>query len=95
VGHLNVLPHVQTLIDQLIPGVEAKGYSVASDLTPERRSTIVAITAGSPEADTRAHVALSEAGVVTALRPRGVRVAPTFYNDASDITRLIDALPAL
>jgi cysteine desulfurase / selenocysteine lyase len=93
VGHPRVLPHAQTLLDQLAAGVEAKGYTVASDLTPERRSTIMAITAGSPEADTRAHVALSEAGVITALRPRGIRVAPTFYNDASDIERLLDALP--
>jgi selenocysteine lyase/cysteine desulfurase len=94
VGHANVLPHAQALLDQLAAGVGAKGYTVASDLTPERRSTIVAITAGSVEADTRAHVALSEAGVVTALRPRGIRVAPSFYNDASDIARLVEALPA-
>lgn len=94
VGHANVLPHVATLLDRLISDVRAKGYAIASDLDPARRSTIVAITAGSPEADTRAHVALTEAGVVTALRPRGLRVAPTFYNDATDIDRLVEALPA-
>ena len=95
VGTSNVLPHVQALIDRLIPDVAAKGYTIASDLAPDRRSQIVAITAGSRAADTRAHVALSEAGVVTALRPRGIRVAPTFYNDASDIDRLVEALPHL
>jgi selenocysteine lyase/cysteine desulfurase len=95
VGLPNVLPHAQALLDQLIPEAQAKGYTISSDLDPQHRSTILAISAGSPEADTRAHVALSEAGVVTALRPRGLRVAPTFYNDASDIERLVEALPRL
>jgi selenocysteine lyase/cysteine desulfurase len=93
VGFERILPHTLTLIDQLVAGVTEKGYAVSSSLEPDRRSQIVAVTAGNPDADLRAHVALSEAGVVTALRSRGIRVAPTFYNDANDIDRLIEALP--
>ena len=66
---------------------------VNSSLDAGERSSIVAISAGTPDADLRAHVALSEAGVVTVIRSRGIRVAPSFYNDASDIERLIEALP--
>lgn len=93
VGHDLILPHAQTLIDELVTGVLDKGYAVASSLEPAQRSQFVAITAGSPDADLRLNVALTEAGVITALRPKGLRVAPTFYNDATDIARLIDALP--
>lgn len=93
VDHGRVLPHVLQLIDRLIEGVTAKGYAINSSLDPMHRSSIVAISAGSPDADLRALVALSEAGVVTVIRSRGIRVAPSFYNDASDIERLIEALP--
>jgi selenocysteine lyase/cysteine desulfurase len=93
VGHERILPHALSLIDSLVVGATEKGYRISSSLEPGDRSQIVAITTGSSTADMRAEVALSEAGVVTALRPRGIRVAPTFYNDASDIERLVDALP--
>jgi cysteine desulfurase / selenocysteine lyase len=94
VGHERILPHAFELIDLLVDGVTAKGYLVNSSLVPGQRSSIVAISGGSPDADLRAHVALNEAGVVTVIRSRGIRVAPGFYNDASDIERLIEALPA-
>ena len=95
VGHEHILPHALQLIDRLVDGVMAKGYMVASSLEPSHRSSIVAITGGSPDADLRAHVALSEAGAVTVTGSSGIRVAPSFYNDASDIERLIAALPEL
>lgn len=93
VGQLRILPHALQLIDRLVAGVTAKGYQISSSLDRRHRSQFVAITAGSADADLIAHVALSEAGVVTAMRSRGIRVAPSFYNDASDIERLIEALP--
>ena len=80
-------------LPELAEGVSEKGYRVNSSLDHDRRSQILALTTGSPDADLRAHVALSEVGVVTAMRSRGIRVAPSFYNDVSDIERLIEALP--
>lgn len=93
VGVERILPHAQGLIDELVVGVRERGYEIASSLDPAHRSQYVAITAGSSDADLRLHVSLTEAGVITALRPKGLRVAPSFYNDTSDIHRLIDALP--
>ncbi|MDQ3547427.1 MAG: aminotransferase class V-fold PLP-dependent enzyme [Chloroflexota bacterium] len=93
VGHELILPHALRLIDRLVDGVTARGYTITSSLEQPYRSPIVAFTSGSSDGDLRAHVALSEAGVVTAIRSRGIRVAPGFYNDASDIERLIEALP--
>lgn len=88
-----ILPHALRLIDQLIAGVIAKGYQISSSLESTHRSQFVAVTTGSADSDLLAHVALNEAGVVTAMRSRGIRVAPSFYNDASDIERLVEALP--
>lgn len=93
VGHERILPHALRLIDLLVTGVTARGYLISSSLDPQHRSQIVAVTSGSPDGDLRAHVALSEAGVVTVIRSSGLRVAPNFYNDAGDIERLIEALP--
>jgi selenocysteine lyase/cysteine desulfurase len=95
VGADRILPHALRLLDQLVDGVTAKGYTIASSLEPAHRSQFLALTSGSADGDLRAHVALSEAGVVTVIRSRGIRVAPSFYNDADDIERLIDALPPL
>lgn len=93
VGVANVLPHSAALLDRMKAGVEERGYDVVSSWKPEERSQIAAITSGNRETDERLSVTLTEAGVVTALRPKGLRIAPTFYNDATDIDRLIDALP--
>jgi selenocysteine lyase/cysteine desulfurase len=93
IGVDKILPHAQRLIDRLVPAIESKGYTITSSMEPSRRSQIVAFTSGTLEGDTRVQVALTEAGVVTALRPRGVRVSPTFYNDETDIERLLAALP--
>lgn len=93
VGVANILPHTLRLLERLKIGVEERGYRVVSSWEPDSRSQFVAITTGSRDADVRVHVALTEAGVATALRPKGIRVAPSFYTDTSDIDRLIDALP--
>lgn len=94
VGIARILPHAQVLVDRLAAGVSERGWRVASSLDPAVRSQYVAITSGDREADVAAHATLLDAGVVTAPRPKGLRVAPTFYNDASDIDRLLAALPA-
>jgi cysteine desulfurase/selenocysteine lyase len=93
VGMPNILPHTLRLLDRLKRGVEERGYDVVSSWEPSERSQIVAISGGSREADERLNVTLTEAGVATALRPKGLRVAPSFYSDESDIDRLVDALP--
>lgn len=93
VGTQRILPHALELLDAVKVGAEELGYTVASSWAPEERSQIIALTTGSREADERVQQALSDAGVATALRPKGVRIAPTFYNDMSDVARLLEALP--
>ena len=95
IGPERILSHARGLIDRLVGGVVDKGYRVNSSLESKHRSQFVALTSGTSDGDLRAHVALTEAGVVTAIRSRGIRVAPTFYNTNDDIDRLIEALPEL
>ena len=85
--------HTLGLLDKLVDGVQGMGYEVASDLTPERRSQIMAFTSGDHTRDGELVEQLTRANVAVTLRGRGVRVSPYFYNNEDDIERLLEALP--
>lgn len=85
--------HTLGLLDKLADGVRNMGYEVASDLTPERRSQILAFTSGDHGRDGELVEHLTRANVAVTLRGRGVRVSPYFYNTEDDIERLLEALP--
>jgi selenocysteine lyase/cysteine desulfurase len=85
--------HTLGLLDKLVDGVQSMGYEVASDLTPERRSQIMAFTSGDHTRDGELVEQLTRANVAVTLRGRGVRVSPYFYNTEDDIERLLEALP--
>lgn len=85
--------HTLGLLDQLVEGVQQSGYEVASDLRPEHRSQILTFTSGDLKRDDDIVKALDRANIAVTLRGRGVRVSPYFYNDESDIERLLEALP--
>jgi cysteine desulfurase / selenocysteine lyase len=85
--------HTLGLLDKLVDGVQSMGYEVASDLTPERRSQILAFTSGDHTRDNELVEQLTRANVAVTLRGRGVRVSPYFYNNEDDIERLLEALP--
>jgi selenocysteine lyase/cysteine desulfurase len=73
--------------------VRESGYDVVSDLRPEHRSQIMTFSSGDMQRDGEIVQELERANVSVTLRGRGVRVSPYFYNDASDIDRLLEALP--
>jgi selenocysteine lyase/cysteine desulfurase len=85
--------HGARLVEQLAEGAEARGYRVASDLSPAHRSQYLAITTGSVEGDRAVVEQLAGRRVKVTLRPKGVRVAPYFYHDESDVERFLEALP--
>jgi selenocysteine lyase/cysteine desulfurase len=85
--------HTLALTDAILSGAERRGYSVTSCLDRPHRSQIVSFTTGSAEADGAIVKELATKQVAVSLRGRGVRVAPYFYNDESDIDRLLEALP--
>lgn len=87
--------HALALIDQIAAGAAARGWKVVTSLKDGERSSIMAITSGDVAKDSAAQVALEAAGVITVLRPRGIRIAPTFYNNTDDVERLLAALPTV
>ncbi|HIE39434.1 MAG TPA: aminotransferase class V-fold PLP-dependent enzyme [Anaerolineales bacterium] len=80
--------HARTLhlTDRLIADLERRGYRVASNLDPARRSAIVSFAVpGDPQA---AHARLQGAGVAVSLRETYIRVSPHGYNTEDEIARV-------
>lgn len=81
--------HAKRLLDVLARGVDRTRLRVVSDLSPERRSTILALEAGTLDETRRIFQRLRERGVVVSLRENRIRVSPNIYNDPRDIQRFL------
>jgi cysteine desulfurase/selenocysteine lyase len=78
---------------RLTEGLSAAGWEVLSPLVDEsRRSAETLVRADDPRAAVRQ---LSRRRVAVTIKPEGFRAATHFFNDASDIERLLDALGEL
>jgi selenocysteine lyase/cysteine desulfurase len=77
----------QFLTDELqrrTPHVE-----LVSPHDPARRAAIVVFTLGNRSRDEALVQQLEAQGIIVALRPRGIRVSPHFFNSAAEIERLL------
>lgn len=94
VGISNIETHILQITENLIEGLEAKGYRV---ITPTRNSERAGIVSFESERNTPVELfeMLNEKNIITAERGRGLRVSPHFYNTESEIQRLLDVLPDL
>ena len=92
VGRDAVWARILALTDRLIAGLDARGYQLFGPRDAAHRSGIVCFRhpARRPE---EVEAALRAAGVVVVVREGSVRASPHFYNDETDIDRLLDALP--
>jgi selenocysteine lyase/cysteine desulfurase len=86
--------HAMRLLDRLLLGVATTPLRPVSDLRPKRRSTILALEAGSLDATRRIWRRLVERGVIVSLRDNLIRVAPNVYNTPQDIDRFLEAASA-
>ena len=85
-------PVVQSLGDRIAAGVQAKGYEVLGNRTPENGAGIV--TFRKQGHDPAAIVgSLRNLGIVAAPRASWIRTSPHFYVSPEEIDRLIDVLP--
>ncbi len=82
--------HVTRLLDRLVRGVEGSGLRVVSDLSPKRRSTILALEGTTVEQTRRAYRNLRGKGVVVSLRGNLIRVSPNIYHGPEDIDRFLE-----
>ncbi|MDJ0849824.1 MAG: aminotransferase class V-fold PLP-dependent enzyme [Myxococcota bacterium] len=91
IGVEAIAQRVLALTDRLVEGLEARGAHLLSPREPGEASGIVSFQLGG-EAPKRTAARLRAAGVFVVVRRGGVRASPHFYNDESDIDRLLDAL---
>ncbi|MBU2341619.1 MAG: aminotransferase class V-fold PLP-dependent enzyme [Alphaproteobacteria bacterium] len=89
-GIENIVARRLPLLDRLHEALRSKGYAVA---TPrDCRSPL--LTCVFEDAHERLSEPLERAGVKITLSRNRFRVCPSFFNDADDIERLLDALPS-
>src|SRR5664280_1341735 len=92
VGVGEIAPVVQNLGDRIAIGVQARGYELLGDRTPETGAGIVSFR--KPQLETAEIVRkLRASGLITAARAGWVRTSPHFYNSPSEIDGLLEALP--
>ena len=92
VGVRKIAPVVQNLGNRISTGVQAKGYEVLGNRTPETGAGIVCFRKSGVE--TGAIVRrLRSAGIVTSARTTWVRSSPHFYISPAEIDRMLAELP--
>lgn len=85
----NIRDHARDLTDRLHQELPRRGYAAITP--PDNESPIVSFVAPDPQAT---HAACAAAGVHVAMRfGNKLRLAPSVYNDHSDVDRLLAALP--
>lgn len=92
VGLGEIAPVVLNLGDRIAQGVQAKGYEVLGNRTPETGAGIVSFHKLGFEAGEIVRK-LRASGIAAAPRAGWVRTSPHFYISPSDIDRLMEALP--
>jgi cysteine desulfurase/selenocysteine lyase len=92
VGVREIAPVVQNLGDRIAAGVQAKGYEVLGNRTPDTGAGIVSFRKAGFE-DTGLVRQLRAAGIAAAPRTGWVRTSPHFYISPADIDRMLEVLP--
>lgn len=88
----NIAAAVLAVADHLAAGVQAKGYELIVERTPQSASGIV--TFRHPSIDCRTIVSeLKRQRIIAAPRQGWVRMAPHFYISQEDIDRVLNVLP--
>jgi cysteine desulfurase/selenocysteine lyase len=91
VGIDSVETHTRRLHDHLIRGLDSTRLRVASDLSPGRRSGILALEGSSHEETRAIFRRLRGRGIVVSLRENLIRVSPNIYNTRADIESFLEA----
>ena len=85
--------YVDGLSESLCDGLAGRNYDIVSSRRPGERSAIVCIKHQGGLDSAEISNRLEKAGVIVSARADRLRIATHFYNDQSDIDRLLDALP--
>lgn len=85
--------YLSDLTDSLCASLAERKYDIISSRTPDEKSQIVCIKHRGGLTSNQLAAKLEEQGVIVSPRGDRLRIAPHFYNDRSDVDRLIAALP--
>jgi selenocysteine lyase/cysteine desulfurase len=91
-GAKNIERHILALTHHAVEGLVRKGYQIVSPQASGERSGNLSFRHPSSKAESLAQ-RLKDAGVDLAVRGGNLRISPSYYNDESEIERLLDALP--
>jgi len=90
IGMKNIEARALALNERLTNGLREAGWKVLSPLRDESmRSAETLVQADNPD---ELVASLAERKILVTRKPQGIRVATDFFNDESDIARLIEAL---
>ena len=92
-GAENIELHLAGLTNQLCDSLAGKDYEIISSRAPGEASQIVCITHRGGLTSNQIASHLESVKIIVSPRGDRLRIAPHFYNNSSDIERLIDALP--
>jgi cysteine desulfurase / selenocysteine lyase len=92
-GAEQIADYLETLTDHLCEGLLEKNYEVVSSRLKGEKSQIVSIMPKSDTDSMRLAAMLEQQRIIVSPRGIRLRIAPHFYNNLSDINRLVKALP--
>jgi len=97
-GQDRIASRIEGLASRAIEGLQASGARVVTPTDPARRAGIVTFDLGSPAANEACMNALLDASVLVSVRYTdhvgGVRVSCHYFDDESDVDRLLDVVAA-
>jgi cysteine desulfurase / selenocysteine lyase len=82
----------RAVTDRIAAGLDGLPVRITSDLRDAHRSAILTFTFGLEEIDEAFAGFALESGVVLGRRAYGIRIGAHFWNDESDVTRLIETI---
>jgi selenocysteine lyase/cysteine desulfurase len=92
-GIQKIANYLEELTDHLCEGLKGKRYEVVSSRAPGEKSQIVCIRPPEGLSAMSLYHQLNAKNIVTAPRGDRLRIAPHFYNTATEIDEFIKALP--
>jgi cysteine desulfurase/selenocysteine lyase len=92
-GVENIAKYLEELTDQLCDGLKGKNYEIVSSRTPGEKSQIVCVRHRGGISAMDLYSRLMAQNIVTAPRGDRLRIAPHFYNTATEVDEFIKALP--
>ena len=92
-GTEQIQRHILALTSRAVEGLRSRGYEIVSPFGDDERSGIVSFRHRGIRAEDIAD-RLKISGVDVAVRGGALRISPSYYNDAQEIDRFLQTLPA-